>query len=66
MITTIQITLVVEGNEADAIRAVDKALDNGVFQNAILEHDLEDGEPLALISINRTRSSSIFQTEKST
>lgn len=47
----IQITLEVEGNRVDAIRAVSKALYDGVIQNAICEHDIEGVAPLSLYSI---------------
>lgn len=47
----IQITLEVEGNHADAVKAVEHGLYSGVFQNSICEHDIEGLAPLSLVDI---------------
>jgi hypothetical protein len=47
----IQVTLEVQGNEADAIRAVSSSLESGAWQNSLLEHDVEGLPPLSLHNV---------------
>lgn len=47
---TVSIVLDIEGSEADALHVVDRLLDNGVVQDPINEHEVDDAGPLHVTS----------------